>query len=643
MQTFIIARRRLAALAGVAIFLLAGFAAASDQGQVAADEVSLLSYRDYLDSWLYTHVGDDRGFGPEHDLAQANIAFLFESYGLDVTLEPVYYSGSWYYNVVGTKVGSVFPFQEYVLGAHYDSVGNPGADDDASGVALVLEAARIISQYDSDYTIRFVAFDREEQGLYGSNAYVADHAGDDILAMVQADMVAYDPGTNHARIYGSSIALPLKGDMLDAIDLYSGGLTAGDYGWISASDHAPFDAAGYQACLLIEGEVWTNPYYHTAQDNFENPNNLNFDYAVMMTRSVVGYMVDHAGVQVPVSVLEFIYPQGRPVLVEPEGGTVMPVTVSGLGDAVPLPGTGMLHYDLGDGWTSMPMTVIADNEYEAVFPQVPCGTEIVYYVSAEAVGNEVFTDPRTAPLETWQVVAAAGVITYMHDDFEADLGWTASGTASAGNWERGVPVGGGDRGDPPTDYDGSGSCCLTGNTDGDSDVDGGTVTLTSPRIDLSAGDADIRYALWYTNNAGSDPNNDLFRVWITDNDGLSWVQAEVVGPFSAPGWTEHVIRVSDHVSPTPNVRVRFDASDLNDPSVVEAAIDAFQVVALDCPSACVADFDGDGAVGITDLLDLLAAWGTGDPVYDIAPAGAPDGTIDIQDLLATLGAWGPCS
>jgi hypothetical protein len=57
---------------------------------------------------------------------------------------------------------------------------------------------------------------------------------------------------------------------------------------------------------------------------------------------------------------------------------------------------------------------------------------------------------------------------------------------------------------------------------------------------------------------------------------------------------------------------------------------------------CIGDADGSGVVDIVDLLDLLSAWGTSDPTYDIAPAGTPDGTVDILDLLALLSAWGPC-
>ena len=203
-------------------------APASPDGDVAADQVSQTSYIDFLDYWLYTHDGDNRGpSGPELPLARVNIYDLLESYALTVTLEPFDYSGSPYHNVVGTQLGTTYPDQEFVVGAHYDSVSNPGADDNGSGVALVLEAARIISQYDSAYTIRYVAFSMEEVGLVGSEAYVAAHYGDDIL------------GT--------------------AVTEYGNGLTWMDPGWISASDHASFDAVGYEAVLLIEGEVWNNP------------------------------------------------------------------------------------------------------------------------------------------------------------------------------------------------------------------------------------------------------------------------------------------------------------------------------------------------------------------------------------------------
>jgi hypothetical protein len=58
---------------------------------------------------------------------------------------------------------------------------------------------------------------------------------------------------------------------------------------------------------------------------------------------------------------------------------------------------------------------------------------------------------------------------------------------------------------------------------------------------------------------------------------------------------------------------------------------------------CPGDTNGDGSVDILDLLDLLAAWNTADPVYDIAPAPSGDGVVNILDLLELLSEWGPCT
>jgi len=279
-------------------------AAASDEGHAAADQVSEESYRYFLgdnqgaEGILYTHAGDNRGpHGPDHDPARGNIAAHFESYGLSVALEPFLHWGETYYNVVATQLGSVYPDQEYIVGGHYDSVDNPGADDNASGVALVLEAARILSQYESDYTIRYIGFDLEELGLIGSQAYVEDHYNDDILGMISTDMVAYNNGSNSADINGRDASNTVKYALAEAVDTYGDGLSYSIGGQADYSDHAPFEWAGFQACILIED--WGNPYYHTQNDNVDMPGYIDHAYAVRMTRSVVGYLVDNAGVQVP--------------------------------------------------------------------------------------------------------------------------------------------------------------------------------------------------------------------------------------------------------------------------------------------------------------------------------------------------------
>ena len=281
-------------------------ALAGSEVQQLVDQVSQSSYSQYLNDFLYTHTGDDRGYGAQHDLARANIQSALTGFGLSTSLSGFSYNGGTYYNVVAVQPGKTHPEQVYIIGAHYDSVNNPGADDNASGVAGVLEAARVLSTYQFDATIVYIAFDREEQGLIGSYAYVGAHSGDQILGMVAMDMIAYNPATGQdmANIYGRDASLPIKTALSNAMQEYGNGLTPVIGGDTPYSDHAPFEASGFQATLLIEYNVWTNPYYHSASDTVNTPGYIDYSYATNMTRSVVGYLGDAANlVPEPASLL----------------------------------------------------------------------------------------------------------------------------------------------------------------------------------------------------------------------------------------------------------------------------------------------------------------------------------------------------
>lgn len=269
--------------------------------QDVVDSVSYDSYRSYLGypgdggNLLFTHAGDSRYYSaPQHDLARANIFSHFSGLGLTTSLDPFTYNGGTYNNVVAVKTGSVRPDDIYILGAHYDSVVCPGADDNASGVAGIMEAARAMSAFDFEATIIFIAFDVEEMGLYGSTAYAsaAKARGDNILGMVSLDMIAYNAGgLGKADIWGHDASGPLKLTLAGAVQTY-GGLTATVGGALDYSDHAPFEAQGYQAALLIEADG--NPYYHTASDNVDTPGYIDYQFATAMTKGVVGYAASSA-------------------------------------------------------------------------------------------------------------------------------------------------------------------------------------------------------------------------------------------------------------------------------------------------------------------------------------------------------------
>lgn len=227
----------------------------------------------------------------------------FTALGLDdVRFEPFTFSGSYASrNVVAEKTGETYPDDVYIVCSHYDSTSPsrltlaPGADDNASGTAAVLEAARVLAPVPLDFTVRFIAFSAEEWGLWGSRAYAAAAraAGESILGVVNLDMIAY------ADAVPEDLQIIVNGDSTWLGDLF---LAAGSrYGIVGGtstvdpsfvySDHAPFWDNGYPALLAIEDNPLTNPYYHRTTDTLDT---LNLDFFTSATRASVGLIAELA-------------------------------------------------------------------------------------------------------------------------------------------------------------------------------------------------------------------------------------------------------------------------------------------------------------------------------------------------------------
>lgn len=350
------------------------------------------------------------------------------------------------------------------------------------------------------------------------------------------------------------------------------------------------------------------------------------------------------GICAPAPPIAFEFPNGLPELINPAGDAIR-VIVSGQNGGVPEPGTGQLHLNTGGGFVTIPMQEILPNEYDALFGKTDCSSVIEYYFSAEDSDGVEFSNPLFAPEMVYSVLSAAAIKDTFVDDFERDLGWTTSGNAADGMWERGVPINC-LRGDPPADADGSGNCYLTDNSAANgcnSDVDSGAAILTSPIMDVSAGSLMIEYWRWFSTTAGNAPMQDIFLIEVTDNAGASWVELETVGPTGPDvngGWFSKRFAIDDFLTPTDQFQIRFIASDTDPQSVVEAAIDGFRLFDVICGSGVLGDLDGDGVVSTNDLLLLFASWGPCGDCNDCPADLNDDCTVNTNDLLILFSNWG---
>jgi Zn-dependent M28 family amino/carboxypeptidase len=187
-----------------------------------------------------------------------------------------------------------------IIGAHYDGVlGSPGADDNASGVAVLLELVRLCTASVLHRPLWFIAFDLEEYGLVGSTAYAELLAAEKqpIRLMLSLEMLGYYRDEPNSQIYPPGLQylypttgnfLALVGNLPILVDLwrFSKGLRRHGVpcvwlpaGWkgqwvedVRRSDHAPFWDRGYRAMMVTDTANLRNPHYHRPSDRIETLN-----------------------------------------------------------------------------------------------------------------------------------------------------------------------------------------------------------------------------------------------------------------------------------------------------------------------------------------------------------------------------------
>ena len=199
-------------------------------------------------------------------------------------------------NVIATQLGKTNLNDIYIICAHYDSLANYCADDNASGTATVLEIARILSTQCMDNTLVYALWDEEEIGLKGADYYAtqANNNGDNILGVLNIDMMGYDGDDDDdfdIDVRPIANSLGMKDDLVALLATYNFNLNVNVVNpGTTASDHSRFWNQGFSAVLV--GESWENndqtPYYHSSGDRFST---LDLPYFHELAKLIMSYMV----------------------------------------------------------------------------------------------------------------------------------------------------------------------------------------------------------------------------------------------------------------------------------------------------------------------------------------------------------------
>ncbi|WP_172282999.1 M28 family peptidase [Chryseobacterium sp. Chry.R1] len=185
-------------------------------------------------------------------------------------------------NLIITKTGTVYPNKYVIICGHFDSIVGPGTNDNGSGTSIILEAARILRNVPTEYSIKFIHFSGEEQGLRGSSHYVNNVAYQngvrklDIKLVFNLDQVGGKMGNVNNRIYcdedqggvssNNAASSAVTQQLVTCTTLYSPLLTGIDPA--EDTDYIPFEQKGE----VITGyfEYKRSSYPHTVNDTFAN-------------------------------------------------------------------------------------------------------------------------------------------------------------------------------------------------------------------------------------------------------------------------------------------------------------------------------------------------------------------------------------
>ena len=317
-------------------------------------------------------------------------------------------------------------------------------------------------------------------------------------------------------------------------------------------------------------------------------------------------------------------------------GTSLPITVEEIGDVVPA--SVMLHVrdHAGGMFQAIPMTPSSGGMLVASLPGFECTDSPAYFVSAQTTScGQVFV-PEGGPNDPIEVEVGDEVLLFA-DDFETANGWQAVNLgATSGQWQRGIPVNDPNWAhDPSSDGDGSGSAYLTQNQNGNTDVDNGSVQLTSPPIAITGPEPRLRY-LYYLKLTRENAEDALV-VEVSTNGGNTWSQVRRHDTSTGDDWASVELGPMElagvGASQGGNLQVRFTANDANQQSIVEAGVDGVRAFWVTCdPTAVGLSFCGPAVSNSSGQPGRIRGMGT-------PSLAANDLTLIAEDLPANVSGF----
>jgi hypothetical protein len=239
-----------------------------------------------------------------------------EALNYTTRLESILVNGGPSQNIIADKRGSAAGVREVVLiTAHLDSINiqggpmapAPGADDNGSGSAGLLEIARVFATHQSEQDLRFILFGGEEEGLFGSKQYVAslpEAERQRIRAVVNMDMIGtINASTRSVMLEGAPVSQGVINGLAAAAATYTTLAVETSLNPF-ASDHVPFIEVGIPAVLTIEGADHANSNIHSIRDTLEN---INYDFTQEILRMNVSFLANEIGQASPL-VERFVNP-----------------------------------------------------------------------------------------------------------------------------------------------------------------------------------------------------------------------------------------------------------------------------------------------------------------------------------------------